>query len=567
MEIIQQWQFLGDVPPELMKDELFSKCKELGITSIQSYLTWSEAERENGKWDFSAYDPLVEKIKENGLKWVPFLIMGPDYATPRWFHKSRESLYAKCLEHKKESRVQSIWNVNLLEHRDRFLKEFSERYGNSGILESVIFGISGNWGEAIYPVSGGFYRGSHSHLGYWCGDKKAKDSFVGYVSRKYNSLDRLNSAWETSFKNTQEIEFPSVKVRKSLKDLIFFIGVKLPSQLKGPIKRLLESKIEQAFLSSDKSGVPKDTNRVRWLDFVEWYLDEMNRWVENWLEAGKRFFPNNKIYLVTGGTGHPATGADFSKQVKIAAKYGAGVRITNQTNDYSQSFILTRLVASACKVYKTDFITEEAAVLQNAKGVTMRIFDAVSSGARGIYCKNFISTGGDPCIKKYLPVGAVTEGAKSLKDNNIFFDRGKPIVKTAVLFPRESIFLNPDLVISLYNKCAKLRDAMDFDLIDENMIKDGGLNFYENLLILEGEITDREVLETVGKWQEKGHVIDINPDKIAKDIDGAYDGIYATQLEKEIIYYNSTDRKVSKNIPFLNKTIELEPNSIKSIKI
>ena len=74
-------------------------------------------------------------------------------------------------------------------------------------------------------------------------------------------------------------------------------------------------------------------------------------------------------------------------------------------------------------------------------------------------------------------------------------------------------------------------------------------------------------METVGKWQEKGHVIDINPDKIAKDIDGAYDGIYATQLEKEIIYYNSTDRKVSKNIPFLNKTIELEPNSIKSIKI
>jgi hypothetical protein len=540
VEIIQQWQFLGRVHPILLKEEILKKCRECGITSLQSYVAWSEIEKEEGKFDFSAYDELVEKLKGNGLKWVPFLIMGPDYATPEWFHKSKDCLYAKCLEHRKESRIQSIWNSNLLKYRDRFFERFSARYANSGVLESVTFGIGGNWGEALYPVTGGFYKGTHTHLGYWCGDEKAKDSFKG--------------------------EFPVFKKVDNLKNLIINFGINLPDFIKKPVKYFLKQGNRKTFLVSSKSYSPSKTDS-QWSDFSEWYVGEMNRWVDNWMMAARRFFPNTRIYLVTGGTGHPATGADLSKQAKICSGYGAGIRITNQTNDYSQSFILTRLIASACKLYGVDFVTEEAAVLQSAKGVVMRIFDAVSSGAKGIYCKNFISIGGDPCIKKSLPVGEETEGAKVLKDNLHFFNNEKTVVRTAVLFPKDSIFLNPDLVIALYNKCARLRDLIDFDLIDEDMIRDGALNFYQNLLILEGEIKDSETPSLVQKWQGKGHIITRNPEDILGDIDGSSDGIYAVQREKDLIYYNSTDKRLKKNIPFLNKEIELEPNSIKSIII
>ena len=154
VEIIQQWQYLGKVQPKLLEDKALVNCKKAGITSLQSYLYWAEIEKERNKIDFSSYDPLVEKLKKHNLKWVPFLILGPNYATPNWFQESDECLYAKCLEHKKESKIQSIWNPFLAKWIDRFLRIVSEHYRDKNILESICLGISGNWGEAIYPATG-----------------------------------------------------------------------------------------------------------------------------------------------------------------------------------------------------------------------------------------------------------------------------------------------------------------------------------------------------------------------------------------------------------------------------
>lgn len=583
VEIIQQWQYAGKVRPELLEDKAFKNCKEAGITSLESYVIWSEIEKEPGKVDFSSYDVLAEKLKKHNLKWVPFLIAGPSYATPEWFQKSKESLLFKCLEHGKESKNQSIWNPDLPKNIERFLESFSDHYRDRQLFESIILGISGNWGEAIYPAGGYFIGENHVHLGFWCGDRCAKDNFQKFILKKYQSLDNLNRTWGIDFKGQDEIIFPTVKKQgtyeESVSWLLNFIRKNTPDSLRNLLKKFLKAGGKKAFLFSETGfkslEIKNSFEERRWLDFIDWYLNSMTDFSEFWLKTARKYFPNNKIYLVTGGTNDPILGADLSQQTKIAAKYKAGIRVTNQTNDYSQSFILTRLVSSSARFYKTYFTTEEEAILQTKEGVAMRIFDAASSGADGFYCQNIIGTGKIPCLKKGFAAGIPTEGAKSLAKNIRHMKCENPIIKTAVFFPNTSVIFNPSLIALIYNQCASLRDILDFDLIDERMIKDGALDSYEFLLILGGEIPEGEISKAIKSWSEKGGRVMTHPkkedlkiiSKSAGDIDGEEDGVYATRFQDKILYYNSTNSKIIKKAGFLNKTVEIEPNSIQSINI
>jgi len=575
-EIIHQWQFLGQTHPQLLEDEVLENAKRAGITSLESFFFWSEIEKEEGKFDWSCYDVLVEKLKKHNLKWVPFLILGPGYANPQWFQKSQDSVFYRCLEHQRESANQSIWNPNLPKYVERFLAKFSEHYHDKDIFESIILGIAGNWGEAIYPAGGYWIGGFHTHDGFWAADKYAKESFVNFARQKYQTLESINLAWGTDFRDTKEIDAPLVKESKKrqLFNMAISLAGKSPDSIKNLLKFILLKITKKPFLFvSEPNSQPQITSqsagKQRWLDFIDWYLGSMTNWAEFWVKTARSYFPGIKIYLVTGGLGDPVSGADFSGQTKAAQKYQAGIRVTNQTNDYAQSFIQTRLVSSAARFYQTYFTTEEEAVLQTPEGVTMRIFDAISSGASGFYCRNIVSQGKmAPFVApEKLPVGQLTPAAGNLKKYLSLSDLQKPEIKTAVFFPNTSIAFNFSLLTSLYNRCAKLRDVLDFDLIDETLIKDGALQKYQYLLVLEGEIPSREVKTEVEKWVSQGGILSFDPATIPNEIDNEADGVYATKFADRVLYYNSNNKKIKKNIPFLQKSIEMEPNSIVSLPL
>ena len=102
--------------------------RSLGVTSVECYVTWETCEREaEGKWDWSRWDNQVRVLQDNGLKWVPFLILGPAYATPNWFRASKDHFPCRCLEHGTDSRIESLWNQNLPKWIDRFIGEFARR--------------------------------------------------------------------------------------------------------------------------------------------------------------------------------------------------------------------------------------------------------------------------------------------------------------------------------------------------------------------------------------------------------------------------------------------------------
>lgn len=480
IDIIQQWQYTGKVAPELLDDAAYINARENGITSLQSYVLWSEIEPVEGKTDFSTYDPVVEQCKKHGLKWVPFIILGPNYSVPEWYHASSDSVYAACMDHGISSRIQSIWNPDLPERVERFVGLLSERYRNSGVIQSIVLGISGNWGETLFPIDGCFRPGFHTHLGWWCNDSYAHASYQEYLKDKYRTIKNLRKAHGRLYRDFPDVSAPffhsrtgtgtSGRIHTRLKKMInkyFFIVNRILRN------RIFEKRWGLAFTRFFKWHA--------WFDFTDWYTSSMTSWCEFWLGVARRYFPDQRVYLATGGEGWLEGGAVFSQQMKTAKRFNAGIRITNQSDTFADSCILARLVSTAARFYDAYYHTEEAWI-NTPHGVTARLFDAMVSGADGFYCKNLIGIGFDICSKKAFPVGQATDGAESLARYGKLITGRKPDIEVAVLFPSTSIAFGTQ-IHELMDACKDMRRMFDFDLIDEWMIQDGALDKYRFLII------------------------------------------------------------------------------------
>jgi hypothetical protein len=300
-------------------DEKLELLRQMGVTSVQTYIYWNKVEKEPGVMDWSEYDADVALFKKHGLKWVPFVIAGPWYVTPEFVRRDPQVVMLRCLEHGRESAIPSLWGPRLREYVREYLRKFAAHYGPQNVLESVNLGITGDYGEAIYSVIGNWPGEYHSHGGFWCGDSLAVADFQRAMKDLYaGDIARLNAAWRTQ--------------HASFEDLRPF----LPDQAPSPRARL---------------------------EFLRWYRDSMTAYARFWLAAAREFFPQTEIYLCTGGDMAPEHGSDFSAQAKAAAQYQAGIRITNEASSFTQNVALTRLVASACRHYGAYFGHEPAAAV------------------------------------------------------------------------------------------------------------------------------------------------------------------------------------------------------------
>lgn len=459
-------------------DETAELFKALGVTSVETYVTWETVERKGkDQWDWSEWDDQLDVLKRAGLKWVPFLIVGPAYSTPDWFRKSDEHHPCVCLEHNTASKIESLWNPDLPKYIDRFLGEFAKRYGNSGALESVLLGIQGDFGEAIYSVFGGGWTFNvpgeyHNHPGFWCGDPYALRSFQTWALNKYGSLDKLNQTWGTNWKLISEIDFPARG-----EDAINKLRASLPD-------------------------APTTTKR-QWLDFVEWYRGEMTRFAGWWIETTKKYFPKTPIYLCTGGHAPPEHGSDFGAQCKIAAKYGQGVRITNEASNYADNFRITRWVASAGRFYNAFFGFEPAGG-EDEKGIVARIYNATCSGAAQLhdYENNVTSTAERQAVQQ-----------AHLK----YLKKSEPVVDVALWYPNVAMTLKQDNYLGL---AGQFRDLTDYDYLDEGMLRDGALDRYKILVIIDGDVMERSDMEIIEKWVRKGGLAMISDFGGIKTVEG-----------------------------------------------
>jgi hypothetical protein len=426
--------------------------KALSVTSVESYVHWAGVEPEPGRWDWSRWDRQVATLQKAGLRWVPFLIAGPAYATPSWFQNSADAHAYCCLEHGRDSKVQSLFNPQLRPQIERFLQAFAERYRDRDVIESVLLGVTGIYGESIYPAGpeGGWTAEAtgkyHNHAGWWAGDALAQAAFRDALQARYGSLEALNRAWGTAHGSFGELE------------------TFLPAQA-----------------ANDRARA----------DFVEWYQQAMTDWSVFWVQTTRRAFPRTAIYLCTGGDGDPMLGADFTAQTAAIAPLGAGVRITNEGSDYAHNFTLTREVATATRHYGT-FCGFEPAAAVNAGGVVARIYNATASGARQLHDYTPNTLGHDPAaldnFRAFAPLLVLR----------------RPRIAAALYLSRETWALDPSAISATYALARVLRDAADLDFVTRRSLQDGHLRQYRVLVLAESPVLEPQAAAAIEAWVREG---------------------------------------------------------------
>ena len=433
--------------------------KALSVTSVESYVDWAGVEPVENQWDWSKWDKQTAVLKHAGLKWVPFLIAGPAYATPLWFQNGPHSHNYRCLEHDQESKVQSLFNPEWRLYVDRFIKNFAEKYRDTSVIESVLLGVSGIFGESIYPagkqdnlMQGGWtarLTGEyHNHFGWWAGDSYAVVAFRAAIKKQYGTIAALNQAWNTS--------------HAGFEDVAPFVP-------------------EQA---------PSDRARA---DFVEWYQQAMTDWVVFWVKTTRKYFPQTEIYLCTGGDGTPRLGADMTGQIAAIAAEDAGVRITNEGSDYARNFVVTREVASAARFYKT-FCGFEPASKVDERGVVARIYNATASGARQLHYYIDNVMGKNPALNNF-------------KANASWIAPRLPHVDTAFYLSRETWALAPDALGRTHNLAIHLRDVVDLDFMTRRSVTDGYLRGHRLLVLAESPVLEPQAATAMENWVKDGGML------------------------------------------------------------
>lgn len=431
----------------------------LGFTCVESYVTWQTVEdAAEGQWDWSRWDQQVEILRAAGLKWAPLLVCGPAYSLPKWFRDSSRSVPFVCLEHGERSKIQSLWDPAFRPWVDRFLAEFANRYRDSGILELVRLGVTGIYGETLYPSgpsSGWIFTVPglfHNHTGWWAGDPLAVASFRHAMRQQHGDIASLNRAWGTAH--------PSFDQVRPL----------LPQS--------------------------QPSNRAR-LDFTHWYLASMTEFSAFWDATARKHFPNTPIYQSLGGAGEPILGADFTAQIEAAAAHGLRVRVTNEASDYPANFAVTREVISAAQAFGLDCGTEPASHV-SGPGNVARIYNATASGAAHLFCYR----------------GNILQDRESLTLFREFapqLQRREPLVRAALYLPKTSWELIEATHGRTLHTARQLRSTLDFAMVDRTTLPTPFAQSLKLVAVAEAPYAEEREINALRDWVSTGGILVARP--------------------------------------------------------
>ncbi len=433
-------------------------AKVLGFTSVECFVRWDMIEPQQGQFDFSHYDRIVEAIRRYDLKWFPNLVITSAFALPTWYFDSSEYAPFVCLEHETVNQSPNIWNSANLEHVKRVLDAFGAHYGPQGVLEAVRLGPSGNFGEAQYPAGAGGalgYQGKkmHAHIGWWAGGVHAQRDFQQFLLNRYGEIEALNAAWEEQYTSFKEV------------------APHLPETYR--------------------------TRRGR-LDMTEWYTASMVRWCDTWARAARQAMPDTMIYQSAGGWGYRESGTDFSALAESMKGIAGGIRLTNETDSFEQNFYATRMAASAARLYDVS-LGYEPAGSHSAHGVGARFFSMITTNGDNLYTRHGVLFTQPLAVERWI------------REYPLLDLRAKPLVDVAIYYPETMSQLDDGAFRSLYGwgfnpRAAEIRRRIDVDFLDERLIRAGFLDRYKVLVFCWGNVIERDVQQSIDHWLRSGGV-------------------------------------------------------------
>ncbi len=189
----------------------FANMKACGMDTLRIHATWGTIEKNEGEFDFSYYDHILEEAVKYGLK-ILFTIYLVE--TPEWvFEKHPDSRYISAAgtvwtPHQQADASTGGWPGLCLDsepHRatvEHFLKAITEHYrGNEDIIAFDIFH------EPTEEPAQQYYQNEWREMIYcYCDHSKAK--FREWLKHKYGSLEELNRVWTRQYQNWEQVQPP-----------------------------------------------------------------------------------------------------------------------------------------------------------------------------------------------------------------------------------------------------------------------------------------------------------------------------------------------------------------------
>ncbi len=456
--------------------------RKIGATTAETYVRWIDIEPEPGHITFKNFDRELDRLVRYGVKWQPFLICGPWYATPYWFRESGNSHFFRCLEHDQNSGIQSIWNAKFQAPTRRFLKLFHDHYASRlQQIDSILLGVSGDYGEAIYPCIGNFDGQYHTHRGFWCGDSLAIADFRRHCRQQWKTIQALNARWGTKYRDFDQV---------------------------------------RPFLKKDAPS------RRAMVDQVYWYRGAMLKHAEFWVKEARRLWPSKDIYLCMGGDGSAEEGQHYAAAAKMCARYGVGVRDTNARDNIRFLNTYQCSTAVAANFYQT-YCGFESSHGSTREFITARMFAAILSGVREFHEYGF--SGADEVVEQFrkfrklmdVPFKRVVSVAVFSSEAYVNWVHEHATAWDIKNFPW-GLPPKPHALLDT------LRYHFDFDVINETLLRDGILKNYQVLIVPAFTLLEDDMPEILARHVRGGGQVLVygrescqTPDGRSPSLDGA----------------------------------------------
>lgn len=473
----------------------------LGFTRAQTdsdHLSANESEPGIWKWEF---DGDRDSCLQAKLDWQYF----PHYHWgAEWYRQQDRFVPLTGLRTGRKLACISLWSPDLPRWLTENYDALAAHYANAAPPPALYLGVYGDYGEPIFPMGWNeqekqaFGETGTGRPDFWCGDPYAKRDFQRYALEKYRSLRAVNAAWRTAFAAEADVDYPPA-----------------------------------AFDADAKIVLPQE--RRRWLDFIEWYDQGMTRLAERVCQLARQRFGKSQLALpIGGGSEDLFFGQDVTALVKVAVRWHVQVRSTHGGyKPFAENYPrMIKRVSTACRFYHAEQCLEPPGRLGADREVS-RVMEDLSCGA----------------AEHWDWAYNVLEQRSVYQEYAAFFTCESPRVEAALFFPTTSHRLQrkenyPQVMASVGER---LRDVMDYDVVDEPLIADGALDGFNVLIWPEGAVLEAATLDRMARWVESGGVIVKAGGGPIEDVEGARtagDHLLGLTADSSLVAQGAADAKL-----------------------
>jgi len=457
----------------LQRDSTIARARMLQVQALEDYVGWGVVEPQAGKWDWSAYKENAKAVKQAGFKYIVF---GWVQNLPRWARNERVYQYARCIEHHEDTEMLSIFSPRTVEAYDRFYAKMRAELGEH--IDLIRIGSPYDYGEVAYPAGAASWAFpvTHVHEGFWVDEPEARAHFRHAIKIRYSSLDRLNAAWATTYKSFDSLDYP------------------------------------------------RDNTAGRyWLDFIGWYQDALTERMGVLVETVKKHFPDTPLLFSFGWPYEKdVNGHDISGLTAMAASKGVEIRAGAGP---SVPFLNAKHVATAARHYKLRGRSSEPTDGSAPReALALSLFEDLTTGMTWHfdYPENMSRA---PEIFRQADAiwrsGVYPQVRAALFFSTSSHRLASPLkpTRTNGPDPQGGYRGYPDGLIAFGER---LRDALDFDVVDERLVADGVLASYRVLLWPAGYVAEAGTMARIRRWVEAGGTLIVGELGLVVTVDGQH---------------------------------------------